>query len=135
MEGGALSDALREGGRLNAVTRLRIAGGAARGLSYLHSENVVHRDIKCDNILLDSVLRARIADVGLARDVDHPTNSTIGVFMGTRGYIDPDYRETGVATLKSDIFSFGVVLLELLTILTASTLLFCPCPRSSCNLS
>ena len=89
MEGGALSDALREGGRLNAATRLRIAGGAARGLSYLHSENVVHRDIKCDNILLDSVLRARIADVGLARDVDQPTNSTIGFAMGTPGYLDP----------------------------------------------
>ncbi len=120
MEGGALSDALRNPAALSADQRLRVAEDVARGLAYLHEQDVVHRDIKSANILLDGEGRARVADAGLARDVNAQTTTmTRGLAVGSPGYLDPEYAETYQVTTASDVFSYGVVLLELLTGLPA----------------
>ncbi|KAF3784043.1 putative LRR receptor-like serine/threonine-protein kinase, partial [Nymphaea thermarum] len=95
--------------------RLQIALDVATGLDYLHSgcePAIIHRDIKSRNILLDEQLKARLADFGISRAVDMTQTSTM--IAGTPGYIDPEYYETSVLTKKSDIYSFGVVLFELM---------------------
>ncbi|KAL6911705.1 hypothetical protein ACP4OV_000510 [Aristida adscensionis] len=99
--------------------RLEIALGAAQGLLYLHEGlevQVIYRDFKASNILLDEEFRAKLSDFGLAREgptADHTHVST--AVMGTYGYAAPDYIETGHLTTKSDVWSFGVVLYEILT--------------------
>ncbi|KAK9279793.1 hypothetical protein L1049_013475 [Liquidambar formosana] len=100
------------------ATRMNIAIGVARGLSFLHNldANVIYRDLKASNILLDSDFSARLSDFGLARD--GPTGDKTHVstrVVGTRGYAAPEYVATGHLTPKSDVYSFGVVLLELLS--------------------
>ncbi|KAF5454734.1 hypothetical protein F2P56_024379 [Juglans regia] len=99
------------------VTRYNIAVGVAQGLNYLHHDcrpPVIHRDIKCNNILLDANLDARIADFGLARMMVHK-NETVSGVAGSYGYIAPEYGYTLKVNEKTDIYSFGVILLELLT--------------------
>ncbi|KAG6605855.1 putative serine/threonine-protein kinase PBL3 [Cucurbita argyrosperma subsp. argyrosperma] len=98
--------------------RMNIAVDVARGLSFLHScePNVIYRDLKASNILLDSEFNAKLSDFGLARE--GPTGDKTHVstrVMGTRGYAAPEYVATGHLTPKSDVYSFGVVLLELLS--------------------
>ncbi|KAI5423214.1 probable serine/threonine-protein kinase PBL19 [Lathyrus oleraceus] len=100
-------------------TRLEIALGAAQGLSYLHEEievQVIYRDFKCSNVLLDENFKPKLSDFGLAREgpVAGDTHVSTAV-MGTHGYAAPDYIETGHLTSKSDVWSFGVVLYEILT--------------------
>ncbi|CAF1924176.1 unnamed protein product, partial [Brassica napus] len=100
-------------------TRMKIAAGAARGLEYLHDRMkppVIYRDLKCSNILLGEDYQPKLSDFGLAKvgpsgDKTHVSTRV----MGTYGYCAPDYAMTGQLTFKSDIYSFGVVLLELIT--------------------
>ncbi|GER41436.1 protein kinase superfamily protein [Striga asiatica] len=103
---------------LTWATRIKVAIGAARGLSFLHEaeEQVIYRDFKASNILLDGEFNAKLSDFGLAKA--GPTGDRTHVstqVMGTYGYAAPEYVATGRLTAKSDVYSFGVVLLELLS--------------------
>ncbi|KAF3322619.1 protein kinase 2B [Carex littledalei] len=98
--------------------RVNIAIDVARGLSFLHNlENqVIFRDLKSSNVLLDSDFKAKLSDFGLARNGPTGDKSHVSTkVVGTRGYAAPEYIATGHLSSKSDIYSFGVVLLELLT--------------------
>ncbi|XP_020082036.1 probable serine/threonine-protein kinase PBL21 [Ananas comosus] len=100
-------------------TRMKIAVGAAKGLTYLHdvaNPPVIYRDMKAANILLDDEFNPKLSDFGLAKvaPVGDRTHVSTRV-MGTYGYCAPDYVLSGKLTLKSDIYSFGVLLLELIT--------------------
>ncbi|KAG7592849.1 Serine-threonine/tyrosine-protein kinase catalytic domain [Arabidopsis thaliana x Arabidopsis arenosa] len=97
-------------------TRMKVAISAARGLAFLHDAQVIYRDFKASNILLDSEFNAKLSDFGLAKV--GPTGDRTHVstqVMGTQGYAAPEYVATGRITAKSDVYSFGVVLLELLS--------------------
>ncbi|PKA48852.1 Proline-rich receptor-like protein kinase PERK4 [Apostasia shenzhenica] len=99
-------------------TRMKITIGSAKGLAYLHEDchpRIIHRDIKAANILLDDRFEAMVADFGLAKlSSDNYTHISTRV-MGTFGYLAPEYASSGKLTEKSDVFSFGVMLLELIT--------------------
>lgn len=103
---------------LSWAVRLKVAIGSARGLSFLHDlkSQVIYRDFKASNILLDAEFNAKLSDFGLAKA--GPTGDRTHVstqVMGTQGYAAPEYVATGRLTAKSDVYSFGVVLLELLS--------------------
>ncbi|CAI0379660.1 unnamed protein product [Linum tenue] len=107
--------------KMDWTQRLKVAIGAARGLAYLHSPSavgipIVHRDFKSTNVLLGDNFEAKISDFGLAKLM--PEGQEIyatAMVLGTFGYFDPEYTSTGKLTLQSDVYAFGVVLLELLT--------------------
>ncbi|XP_038714091.1 proline-rich receptor-like protein kinase PERK7 [Tripterygium wilfordii] len=117
---GTLEFHLRGKGRppLEWSSRVQIALGSAKGLAYLHEDchpRIIHRDIKGSNILIDSSFEAKVADFGLAKlSSDNFTHVSTRV-MGTFGYLAPEYASSGKLTDKSDVFSFGVMLLELIT--------------------
>ncbi|XP_057424435.1 serine/threonine-protein kinase RIPK-like [Lotus japonicus] len=99
-------------------TRMKVALGAAKGLAFLHEADkpVIYRDFKASNILLDSDYTAKLSDFGLAKDgPDGEETHVTTRIMGTHGYAAPEYIMTGHLTTKSDVYSYGVVLLELLT--------------------
>jgi hypothetical protein len=107
---------------LRAPARLRVAADVAGALEYLHAQaGYLHRDVKSANVLLDAGARARLSDVGLARPMEAGARYNVsGCGAGTFGYIDPGYEESDEFRPGSDVFSLGVVLLELLTGLPAS---------------
>ncbi|XP_062171182.1 probable LRR receptor-like serine/threonine-protein kinase At1g06840 isoform X3 [Alnus glutinosa] len=126
MSNGTLRDHLSAKSKepLSFAMRLRISLGSAKGILYLHTEAnppIFHRDIKASNILLDSKYTAKVADFGLSRLAPIPNIEGIvpahisTVVKGTPGYLDPDYFLTHKLTNKSDVYSLGVVFLELLT--------------------
>lgn len=103
---------------LSWILRLKIAIGAARGLAFLHTseKQVIYRDFKASNILLDSHYNAKISDFGLAKNGPSGGDSHVSTrVMGTHGYAAPEYVATGHLYIKSDVYGFGVVLLEMLT--------------------
>ncbi|KAL6854007.1 hypothetical protein ACP4OV_020036 [Aristida adscensionis] len=102
--------------RLSWETRMRVALGAARGLEYLHetaNPPVIYRDLKSSNVLLDDALCPKLSDFGLAKL--GPVGDRSPRVMGTYGYCAPEYVRAGTLTLKTDVYSFGVLLLELVT--------------------
>ncbi|XP_010539393.1 PREDICTED: receptor-like serine/threonine-protein kinase ALE2 [Tarenaya hassleriana] len=109
----------KEASPLDWEARLRIALGSARGLAYLHEDSsprVIHRDFKASNILLERDFTPKVSDFGLARAALDEENRHISTrVMGTFGYVAPEYAMTGHLLVKSDVYSYGVVLLELLT--------------------
>ncbi|KAA8536365.1 hypothetical protein F0562_028843 [Nyssa sinensis] len=116
MPNGSLDSHLFKEKNLNWVIRFKIAQGLASALVYLHEEweqCVVHRDIKSSNVMLDSNFNAKLGDFGLARFVDHEKESETTDVAGTMGYMAPGYFVTGKASKESDVYSFGIVALEI----------------------
>lgn len=105
-----------KGKALNWEKRFEIIIGTAEGLVYLHENTecrIIHRDIKASNILLDSRLRSKIADFGLARSFQEDKSHISTAIAGTLGYMAPEYLAHGQLTEKADVYSFGVLLLEI----------------------
>ncbi|EPS58016.1 hypothetical protein M569_16801, partial [Genlisea aurea] len=105
-------------GPLDWDARLKIALGAARGLAYLHEDStprVIHRDFKASNVLLENDFTPKVSDFGLAREATEGSHHISTRVMGTFGYVAPEYAMTGHLLVKSDVYSYGVVLLELLS--------------------
>ncbi|XP_019454552.1 PREDICTED: lysM domain receptor-like kinase 3 [Lupinus angustifolius] len=105
---------------LSWIMRVQIVLDAARGIEYIHEHtrtHYVHRDIKTSNILLDASFRAKISDFGLAKLVGITNEGEVSTtkVVGTYGYLAPEYLSNGLATTKSDVFAFGVVLFEIIT--------------------
>ncbi|XP_050263484.1 BRASSINOSTEROID INSENSITIVE 1-associated receptor kinase 1-like isoform X8 [Quercus robur] len=103
---------------LDWPVRKRIALGSARGLAYLHDHcdpKIIHRDVKAANILLDEEFEAVVGDFGLAKLMDYKDTHVTTAVRGTIGHIAPEYLSTGKSSEKTDVFGYGVMLLELIT--------------------
>ncbi|KAJ9565639.1 hypothetical protein OSB04_001605 [Centaurea solstitialis] len=106
---------------LTWIQRLKICVGVASGLNYLHDpletkQRVLHRDIKSSNILLDDEWNAKVSDFGLSKvgPANQPQTYLVSNVVGTFGYCDPSYFETGLLSKETDVYSFGVVLFEVM---------------------
>ncbi|URE26591.1 hypothetical protein MUK42_07160 [Musa troglodytarum] len=122
MSNGSVASRLKGKPPLDWITRKRIAVGAARGLLYLHEQcdpKIIHRDVKAANILLDDYCEAVVGDFGLAKLMDHRDSHVTTAVRGTVGHIAPEYLSTGQSSEKTDVFGFGILLLELITGRTA----------------
>lgn len=119
LPGGSLDEALHERSeQLDWDTRVAIIMGAAKGLEYLHhncSPRIIHRDIKSSNILLDANFAACVSDFGLAKLLGDEESHKTTIVAGTFGYLAPEYMQSGRATEKTDVYSFGVLVLEILS--------------------
>lgn len=101
---------------VNWPTRMKIAQGTARGLFHLHNnENIIHGNLTSSNILLDEHVTAKIADFGLSRLMTTAANSNVIATAGALGYRAPELSKLKKASTKTDVYSLGVVILELLT--------------------
>ncbi|CAN6438882.1 unnamed protein product [Victoria cruziana] len=112
------SDASTSPARLTWPIRVNIIKGVAAGLAFLHDAvkpTIIHRDIKASNVLLDERFEAHIADFGLARRVNPSYSHVSTQVAGTMGYIPPEYKDGWRATVKGDVYSFGVLMLEVAT--------------------
>ncbi|KAK6931415.1 Protein kinase domain [Dillenia turbinata] len=122
MSNGSVASRLKAKPTLDWGMRKRIALGAARGLLYLHEQcdpKIIHRDVKAANILLDDYCDAVVGDFGLAKLLDHHDSHVTTAVRGTVGHIAPEYLSTGHSSEKTDVFGFGILLLELTTGLRA----------------
>ncbi|CAL9117367.1 unnamed protein product [Musa textilis] len=122
MPNGSVADRLRDRCQskpsLDWNKRMRIAIGAARGLLYLHEQcnpKIIHRDVKAANILLDESFEAVVGDFGLAKLLDRRESHVTTAVRGTVGHIAPEYLSTGQSSEKTDVYGFGILLLELIT--------------------
>ncbi|KAF0900210.1 hypothetical protein E2562_028692 [Oryza meyeriana var. granulata] len=118
MPNGSVASRLRGKPPLDWQTRKRIAVGTARGLLYLHEQcdpKIIHRDVKAANVLLDECHEAVVGDFGLAKLLDHGDSHVTTAVRGTVGHIAPEYLSTGQSSEKTDVFGFGILLLELVT--------------------
>ncbi|KAI8020084.1 putative LRR receptor-like serine/threonine-protein kinase [Camellia lanceoleosa] len=118
MEGGSLEDLVSDRTRLTWRRRIDIAIDVAHALVFLHHEcfpAIVHRDVKASNVLLDKDGKARVTDFGLARIFDDGNSHVSTTVAGTIGYVAPEYGQTWKATTKGDVYSFGVLAMELAT--------------------
>ncbi|XP_034888833.1 BRASSINOSTEROID INSENSITIVE 1-associated receptor kinase 1 isoform X2 [Populus alba] len=122
MVNGSVASCLRERPEsqppLDWPKRKRIALGSARGLAYLHDHcdpKIIHRDVKAANILLDEEFEAVVGDFGLAKLMDYKDTHVTTAVRGTIGHIAPEYLSTGKSSEKTDVFGYGVMLLELIT--------------------
>ncbi|GLT34542.1 hypothetical protein SLA2020_090510 [Shorea laevis] len=122
MSNGSVASCLKAKPALDWSKRKRIALGAARGLLYLHEQcdpKIIHRDVKAANILLDDDCEAVVGDFGLAKLLDHRDSHVTTAVRGTVGHIAPEYLSTGQSSEKTDVFGFGILLLELISGLRA----------------
>ncbi|XP_051152042.1 probable receptor-like protein kinase At2g42960 [Andrographis paniculata] len=113
-----LHGAMRQRGSLTWEARMKVLLGTAKALAYLHESiepKVVHRDIKSSNILIDNDFNAKVSDFGLAKLLESGESHITTRVMGTFGYVAPEYANSGLLNEKSDIYSFGVLLLEAIT--------------------
>ncbi|RAL39584.1 hypothetical protein DM860_003117 [Cuscuta australis] len=122
MANGSVASRLRERTEaqppLSWPIRKHIALGSARGLSYLHDHcdpKIIHRDVKAANILLDEEFEAVVGDFGLAKLMDYKDTHVTTAVRGTIGHIAPEYLSTGKSSEKTDVFGYGVMLLEIIT--------------------
>lgn len=118
MSNGSVASRLKVTPVLDWGLRKNIALGAARGLLYLHEQcdpKIIHRDVKAANILLDENFEAVVGDFGLAKLLDHQDSHVTTAVRGTVGHIAPEYLSTGQSSEKTDVFGFGILLLELIT--------------------
>ncbi|KAF6134997.1 hypothetical protein GIB67_014046 [Kingdonia uniflora] len=122
MSNGSVASRLKENSNgkpaLDWSRRKKIALGTARGLLYLHEQcdpKIIHRDVKAANILLDEDYEAIVGDFGLAKLLDHQDSHVSTAVRGTVGHIAPEYLSTGQSSEKTDVFGFGILLLELIT--------------------
>lgn len=122
MQYGSLEEMLHGKNKKRILTweeRKKIARGAAKGLCFLHHNcipHIIHRDMKSSNVLLDDQMEARVSDFGMARLISAlDTHLSVSTLAGTPGYVPPEYYQSFRCTSKGDVYSFGVILLELLT--------------------
>lgn len=118
IEGGSLEDLITDRTRLTWKKRLQVAIDVARALVYLHHEcypSIVHRDVKASNVMLDKEGKAKVTDFGLARVVNVGDSHVSTMVAGTVGYVAPEYGQTMKASTKGDVYSYGVLAMELAT--------------------